>query len=72
MKQPENIKVGDLVKVCKRGNVSKIEVEYVDPEGEFITGRIPYASTYAAGGQYEGSYRGRATAWFSEVLEKES
>lgn len=58
-------KVGDVVRVRKTTYSGLIEVDYVDDL--ILEGRIPYASTYTRGGKYEGSYRGRQSAWLTEV-----
>ncbi len=59
------VRVGDIVRVRKATYSGRIEVDYVDDL--IVEGRIPYASTYDKGGKYEGSYRGRQSAWLSEV-----
>lgn len=65
MTTTEAPKVGDVVRVRKASYSGLIEVDYVDDL--IVAGRIPYASTYTEGGQYEGSYRGRQSAWLTEV-----
>lgn len=59
--------VGDVVRVDKGTYHGLIEIDYVDDL--IVEGRIPYASTYTSGGQYEGSYRGRQSAWLTEVQD---
>lgn len=58
-------KVGDVVRVRKTVYTGLIEVDYVDDV--IVEGRIPYATTYTEGGKYEGAYRGRQSAWLTEV-----
>lgn len=61
------VEVGDVVRILKRGTSSLLEIAYVDDL--IVEGLVPYASTYTSGGRYEGSYRGRKSAWLSEVVE---
>lgn len=61
------IRVGDVVRIKKLAYSGLLEVTSVDDMA--VDGRIPYASTYEPGGQYEGSYRGRQHAWRDQVVE---
>ncbi len=62
---PVTPKVGDVVRVRKTTYTGLLEVDYVDDT--IVAGRIPYATTYIEGGQYEGSYRGRQSVWLTQV-----
>lgn len=63
------VQVGDVIRIRKNTYNGLIEVDYVD--GHIVEGRIPYQSTYTTGGQYEGSYRGRQSAWLDQVVSVE-
>lgn len=60
-------RVGDVVRIRKGTRTSLLEVTYADDL--IVSGHIPYASTYDAGGAYEGSYRGTQSAWLTQVVE---
>ena len=62
------VKVGDVIRVRHLGRTRTVEVTEVWDDLDMIGYRLPYASTYVAGGQYEGSYRGTGSAWFSDVI----
>lgn len=63
-----DLQIGDVVRVKKHsGATVPLEIDFAGDD--WIDGKIPYRSTYEAGGRYEGSYRGRLSAWKSQVVE---
>jgi hypothetical protein len=64
--ETETPAVGDVVRIRKGTYTGLLEVDYVDHL--MVSGRIPYASTYEPGGKYAGSYRGRQSAWLTQVV----